>query len=102
MEIVDFAEAHRSRRQPQGRLHLSHHLVEVVEVQQHGTPVRDWLVQPPVLASGEISQYEDAERRVVHNAAYRTRDGRLGSNFHPGMRYCIAIASSRAPRPFSR
>ena len=29
----------------------------------------------------------------------RTRHGRLGSNFQFGIRYCIAIASSRAPRP---
>ena len=32
----------------------------------------------------------------------RTMQGRLGSNVQPGIRYCIAIASSRAPRPCCR
>ena len=31
--------------------------------------------------------------------AQRTRQGRLGSNRHPGSRYCMAAASSRAPSP---
>ena len=32
----------------------------------------------------------------------RTRQGRLGSKVQPGIRYCIARASSRAPRPCRR
>src|SRR6266404_5953534 len=28
---------------------------------------------------------------------HRTRHGRFGSNFQPGIKYCIAAASSRAP-----
>ena len=31
---------------------------------------------------------------------YRTIQGLLLSNFHPGMRYCIPTASFRAPRPW--
>ena len=35
-------------------------------------------------------------------AVQRSSAGRLGSNFHPGTRYCMAIASSRDPRPCCR
>ena len=35
-------------------------------------------------------------------ALYRTRQGFLLSNFQPGIRYCMPLASSRAPRQFSR
>ncbi len=38
---------------------------------------------------------------IVQRASQRTSDGRLGSNFQPGMRNCIALASSRAPSPCS-
>src|SRR6516162_9013364 len=41
------------------------------------------------------------DRRTRHQRMrhQRTRDGLLLSNFQPGIRYCIAIASSRAPSP---
>lgn len=38
--------------------------------------------------------------RIDHS--YRTRLGRLLSNFQPGIKYCMATASSRAPRPCCR
>ena len=56
----------------------------------------------PALTSSLCGQYRDGalRKRVADGESrQRTSDGRFGSNFHCGIKNCMAIESSRAPRP---
>jgi len=53
------------------------------------------------MAAGALSMKRQAAD-VALRAAQRSSAGRLGLKAQPGMRYCIAIASSREPSPCCR
>ena len=48
---------------------------------------------------GDDRHYNALYHISVHTAPYLTSAGLLLSNFHPGIRYCIPMESSRAPLP---
>ena len=55
---------------------------------------RDWFAR----FDAEVWDAQIVLARASSNSQ-RTRQGRLLSNFQPGIRYCIACASLRAPSP---
>ena len=71
-----------------------------------GTPQRAWLIGPVIAGLLGIAPRggggADVSSRVgglffAEPRRYRTRQGFFGSNFQPGIRNCIATASSREP-----
>ena len=53
----------------------------------------------PGIASTVVDGARALFARCRNRGAHRTVHGFFGSNFQPGIRNCMAIASSRAPRP---
>lgn len=59
---------------------------------EHRDPRRQNITQ-----SGRIKVSDKPIVGLEQFGSYRTNAGRLASNVHPGIRYCIAIASLRLP-----
>ena len=66
-----------------------------------GAPMMPRPMNPIFLIFRNLRRYLPVGLHMAISLAHSQRSsaGRLGSNFQPGMRYCMATASSRAPSP---
>ena len=95
--LRDFRAARADLRAPLGerlgigadRVH-EERVARLLQVARHGR-AHDSQTDEADLAHEVLLEVADAQR---------TMQGRLLSNFQPGMRYCMATASSRAPSPW--